>query len=223
MELIVVMAVTLLLTGLMLPALSQVRENSHRVVCSSNLRQTGLALVMYADENWDHLPKSAYFDKKGSEGEMMAAHRGEGERDAWEGLGWLYAGPGWPRYVPCPEVFYCPSHHGEHGYDRYRELYDNPGSEPIYTNYQYAGPSDWDDEAKRMRRMHSGRFVLAADGLRTLRDFNHREGMNVLRNDNSVNWRTDITDQVIQILSAAGPSADGDAIYSHIWDLIESD
>jgi hypothetical protein len=218
MELIVVMAVTLLLTGLMLPALSQVRENSHRVVCSSNLRQTGLALVMYADDR-DKLPESVYSAPKGNKGEMMAAHRGEGDPNAWDGLGWLYAEIDRGRYLPSPEVFYCPSHHGEHCYERYAELYDNPGSEPIYTNYHYAGHIDW--ERGTNRRLSGGQsIVLATDGLRTLRDFNHRDGINVLRSDNSVSWRSDIADDLIQILSAAGPANDGDTTYSRIWYLI---
>ncbi len=220
MELIVVMAVTLLLTGLMLPALAQVRENSHRVVCSSNLRQTGLALVMFADD-WRELPDSVYGVQKGYKSEMMAAHRGESPGN-WEGLGWLYE-IDHGRYLPSPQVFYCPSHHGEHCYERYSELYDNPGSEPIYTNYHYAGPIDWKRGTKR-RINAAESFVLVADGLRTVRDFNHRDGINVLRNDNSVNWRSDIADDLIQILSAAGPSADdGESAYSRIWDLIQQD
>lgn len=211
------MAVTLLLTGLMLPALAQVRENSNRVVCSSNLRQTGLALVMFADD-WSKLPDSVYSLQKGYKGEMMAAHRGEAPEN-WEGLGWLYAEIDHGRYLPSPEVFYCPSHHGEHCFDRYRDLYDNPGSEPIYTNYQYAGPIDW--ERGTRRRINNGHsVVLATDGLRSVRDFNHRDGINVLRSDNSVNWRSDIADDVLQMLSAAGPATDGDTTYARIWELI---
>ena len=60
MELVVVMTVTLVLTGLMLPALVQIRENAHRVICSSNLRQIGLAVVLYADDNNGRLPHSVY-------------------------------------------------------------------------------------------------------------------------------------------------------------------
>ncbi len=220
MELIVVMAVTLLLTGLMLPALSQVRENSHRVVCSSNLRQTGLALVMYYDDQAG-LPPSEYSIQKGYKSEMMAAHRGEAPQN-WEGLGWLYGDVEHGPYLPNPQVFYCPSHHGEHRYEGYSELYEHPGSEPIYTNYHYVGPIDWD--GGKVRRINGGEsFVHATDGLRTVRDFNHRDGINVLRSDNSVNWRSDIADDLIQILSAAGPSSDGDSTYSRIWQLIQRD
>ncbi len=220
MELIVVMAVTLLLTGLMFPALSQVRENSHRVVCSSNLRQTGLALVMYYDDT-DKLPPSEYGTQKGYKSEMMAAHRGEAPEN-WEGLGWLYGDIEHGPYVTNPQVFYCPSHHGEHCYERYSELYEHPGSEPIYTNYHYVGPNDWD--GGRVRRINSPEsFVLATDGLRSLRDFNHRDGINTLRSDNSVNWRSDIADDLIQILAAAGPSSDGDDAYTRMWNLIQQD
>jgi type II secretory pathway pseudopilin PulG len=63
LELIVVMSVTVLLTGLLLPALIKVRENAHRVICSSNLRQVGLATVMYADNNNGDLPPSQFGER----------------------------------------------------------------------------------------------------------------------------------------------------------------
>ena len=38
LELLVVLVVTVLLTGLLMPAMARVRESAHRVVCSSHLR-----------------------------------------------------------------------------------------------------------------------------------------------------------------------------------------
>lgn len=54
-ELLVVIAIIALLGALLLPALSSAREQGRRVVCKSNLRQTGLAMTAY-DSDYGALP-----------------------------------------------------------------------------------------------------------------------------------------------------------------------
>ena len=49
-ELLVVIAVIAVLLAILLPALGKVRQQTKRVVCSSQLRQQTLALVYYAEE-----------------------------------------------------------------------------------------------------------------------------------------------------------------------------
>jgi len=51
-ELLVVIAIIALLLGILLPALGRVREQTKRVVCSSQLRQQTLGMVCYT-ENYD--------------------------------------------------------------------------------------------------------------------------------------------------------------------------
>ena len=56
MELLLVIAVLLLLSSLLFPALSRAKTESKRATCASNLHQIDLAIRMYADENKDTLP-----------------------------------------------------------------------------------------------------------------------------------------------------------------------
>ena len=52
----VVMVVIAALAGLLVPAVAMVRAAAHGTACSSNLRQLGIAIHLYADEHHDFLP-----------------------------------------------------------------------------------------------------------------------------------------------------------------------
>ena len=55
-ELLVVIAIIAILAAMLLPALGKAKESGKRISCNNNLRQLGLAMRMYVDENHATLP-----------------------------------------------------------------------------------------------------------------------------------------------------------------------
>jgi type II secretory pathway pseudopilin PulG len=49
--LLVVIAIIDILAAILLPALAKTKAQGYNVICKNNLRQQGLALMMYADDN----------------------------------------------------------------------------------------------------------------------------------------------------------------------------
>ncbi len=82
-ELLIVIAIIGILASLLQVGLSRARESSRRTQCASNLRQIGLGLIMYSNENNETFPN---------------------QTDAMTSLNLLY-----PTYVSERRVFKCPS------------------------------------------------------------------------------------------------------------------
>jgi prepilin-type N-terminal cleavage/methylation domain-containing protein/prepilin-type processing-associated H-X9-DG protein len=83
-ELLIVIAIIGILTGILLTAISRARESGRRTQCASNLRQISFGLIMYANENKETFPN--------------------GGATAMTDLNVLY-----PDYVSERKVFKCPS------------------------------------------------------------------------------------------------------------------
>ncbi len=57
-ELLVVIAIIALLMGILMPALARVRQVAHRLICGTNLSGIGKAMLIYANDYDDELPRA---------------------------------------------------------------------------------------------------------------------------------------------------------------------
>lgn len=99
-ELLVVVAIIAILAAMLLPALSKAREKARQAVCKNNLKQIGLAIMMYAEDNNEYYP--IYADGSGL---------------GWHDRVWKYTGQD-PNTVPpdARTLFQCPSDNSGKGW-----------------------------------------------------------------------------------------------------------
>ena len=100
-ELLVVIGIIAVLASLLLPVLGRARESARRAVCTSNLRQLGIGLKLYAEVSDDRLPPGDYTAPHRT---YYLSHEFYGALK-WHNLGHLYSS----ETVTAGELFFCPS------------------------------------------------------------------------------------------------------------------
>jgi len=231
-ELIIVLFVTMILVSMLMPAMRGLQDHAERMISQSNQRQIGMGLSMFATDHQGLLPHSRLLrtTHRGVMQEMMALYvvpdsrlraRGyEGDVvdfSGWDGLGHLYH----ERYLNAPDVFYCPSHRGDHHVERYRRLFDRP-DDWIYGNYHYRGDIDVYNNNVRITLERDAARIIVIDGLRTKRDLNHEIGYNSLYGDGAVVWKFDNEGRLYNLLPDRPlEGGEADRRYRIIWREID--
>ncbi len=202
-DVLVSISVIALLIAIMLPSISMVRESARKVICSSSMRQVGLGMNIYAEDNKEMLPSSvflanpearfteAYYPHLMDTIRTNASEYEPREWDQWDGLGLLY----YKSYVTAPGVYYCPSHTGENTVENYEDQWNFSTDEEIIANYQFRGVGP--DGQRHLYNMRST-DAMVTDSLRSIEDLNHENGLNVLAAGLSVSWFEDIDSRIMQ-------------------------
>lgn len=224
-DVLVSISVISLLIGIMLPSIAKVRESARKVICSSDMRQIGLGMNLYAEDNNSILPSSVFLDDNGGRyaqamyPQLMDTIRTDPDTQderrwgQWDGLGLLF----YKGYISAPAVYYCPSHTGSNPLANYQDQWNFETSGEIIANYQYRGIGP---EGQRHLYDMNALDALVTDSLRSVDDLNHENGLNVLAAGLSVNWYQDINSQILEsVMARTTETVAEDA--SQAWQLFD--
>lgn len=163
-ELLIVIGIIAVLIAILLPALSRARQAANQAVCFNNLRQIGLAMVMYTSDNEGLYPFTAGIDEPGP-----------------QFSDWVYWEPGRDisqsaiaRYLGGAafdaNVLHCPSDTGAR--PRVQELGTSPYFPSYSVNMYFSSYYDWSRIPLRLVKNPPGKYLIVDEDESSLDDGN---------------------------------------------------
>jgi prepilin-type N-terminal cleavage/methylation domain-containing protein len=236
-ELLVVIGIIAVLIAILLPTLGRAREAAQRATCLSNIRQTHLALVLYANAYKDGVPLGCWGGPPGYHQQNYMVWRQGQNVPIMFGLLWTTG------LLKAPQAFFCPS---EIHPDNMFKTTTNPwppfagvstnvrigyGCRPIDVAgavISWKGDNPWPVDAANARSAfprltkYKNRAILAdfISAPQRITD-RHRKGVNVLYGSGGAKW-VDAKAISIDLNQCADPYTHGyDTYQDNIWRTLD--
>ena len=122
-------------------------------------------------------------------------------------------------YITSPEVFYCPANGGLHDFPQYAGQLKNSDPGAIVGNYQYRLV---DNRNYLSDLAHN--FTIVSNATRSVGEYSHRVGNNMLKSDMSVSWFADIGGRLVATLAStkAGSDRDQATPVEEAWKMMDT-
>ena len=220
-ELLVVIAIIALLMGILMPALSRVRQHAQRTVCSAHMKQMSTAVSVFAndrdgkvpplcelpDGTWQHVQSQNHWSRWFT----------TDSETFWNlGILWKY------EYLEQGKIFYCPSKLAVFRYEDYSQPeFPSPvmgGTSGVRVPYTYnpicKSLEDRERVVKKISDFRPGKTLLLIDVLRP-GGVAHINGWNVAQGDLSVHFVID--DSILEDMENSSAFIDADY---ESWDRV---